>query len=86
MEKCEEDKILSLEHGRKLIENTSLSNLNDEQLQELLESVKVFCEINFEIYLDIISKHKMKEMGDDFDTETVIPTTENNDGNLTNEA
>jgi hypothetical protein len=28
----------------------------------------------------------MKEMDDDFDTETVIPTTENNDGNLMNEA
>jgi hypothetical protein len=86
MEKCEEDKILSLEQGRKLVQNTSLSNLNNEQLQELLEGVKVFCEINFEIYLDIISKHKMKEMDDDFDTETVIPTTENNDGNLMNEA
>lgn len=86
MEKCEEDKILSLEQGRKLIENTSLSNLNDEELQELLENVKVFCEINFEIYLDIISKNKMKEMDDDFDTATVIPTIENNDGNLMNEA
>ncbi len=76
MEDCEDDKILSLEQARKLIENTSLSNLNDEQLQEFLESVKVFCEINFEIYLDILGKSKMEEMDDEFDTETVSPIPE----------
>ncbi len=85
MEDCEEDKILSLEQGRKLIENTSLSNLNDEQLQELLENIKVFCEINYEIYLDILGKRKMEEISDDFDTEILSPITENNGENLTNE-
>jgi hypothetical protein len=78
MEKCEEDKILGLEQGRKLIENTSLSNLNDEQLLELLESVKVFCEINFEIYLNMLRKHKMEEIDNDFNAETVISIDENN--------
>lgn len=66
MYESEENKIMSLELGRKLIEITSLSGLNDEELLELLESIKVFCEINFEMYLDFLRKHKMEEIDEDF--------------------
>jgi hypothetical protein len=86
MYESEENKILSLEQGRKLIGNTSLSGLNDEELQELLESIKVFCEINFEMYLDILHKHKMEEMYEDFDTDNIILLDEDNQENLANAA
>ena len=78
MFESEENKIVSLEQGRKLIENTSLSGLNDEELQELLESIKVFCEINFEMYLDFLRKNKMEEMYEDFDADNVILLNEDN--------
>lgn len=86
MQESDENKIVSLEKGRKLIEITSLSGLNDEQLQELLESIKVFCEINFEMYLDFLHKHKMEEMYEDFDTDNVILLNEDNQENLANAA
>ena len=78
MQESEENKILSLDQGRKLIDNTSLSGLNDDELQELLESIKVFCEINFEMYLDILRKNKMEEMYEDFDADNVILLNEDN--------
>lgn len=86
MQDCEENKILSLDQGRKLIENTSLSGLNDDELQELLESIKVFCEINFEMYLDILRKHQMEEIDEDFATDNVILLDEDNRENLSNAA
>ena len=86
MYESEEKKILSLEQGRILIENTSLSGLNDEALQELLESIKVFCEINFEMYLDFLRKHKMEEIDEDFATDNVILLGEDNQENLANAA
>ena len=86
MQESDENKIVSLEQGRKLIEITSLSGLNDEELQELLESVKVFCEINFEMYLDILRKNKMEEMYEDFDTDNVILLNKDNQENLSNAA
>ncbi len=82
MQENEENKMLSLEQGRKLIENTSLKDLNDDELQELLESIKVFCEINFEMYLDVLRKHKMEEIDEDFKTDNVIPLDENTQENL----
>lgn len=82
MYESEENKIVSLELGRKLIEDTSLSGLNDGELQELLESIKVFCEINFEMYLDVLRKHKMEEIDEDFATDNVILLDENNQENL----
>ena len=86
MQESEEKQTLSLEQGRKLIENTSLSNLNDDELQELLESIKVFCEINFEMYLDILHKHKMEEIDEDFANDNVILLNEDNQENLVNAA
>lgn len=86
MQEGEENKILSLDQGRKLIGITSLSGLNDEELQELLECIKVFCEINFEMYLDFLRKHKMEEMDEDFDADNVILLDEDNQENLANAA
>ena len=82
MQENEETQMLSLEQGRKLIENTLLSNLNDDKLQELLESIKVFCEINFEMYLDVLRQVKMKEIDKDFSDDNVILLNENNQENL----
>lgn len=82
MQENEETQMLSLEQGRKLIENTALSNLNDDELQELLESIKVFCEINFEMYLDVLRQVKMEEIDKDFSDDNVILLNENNQENL----
>jgi hypothetical protein len=82
MQESEETQMLSLEQGRKLIENTSLSNLNDDELQELLESIKVFCEINFEMYLDVLRQVKMEEIDKDFSDDNVVLLNENNQENL----
>lgn len=82
MQENEETQMLSLEQGRKLIENTSLSNLNDDELQELLENIKVFCEINFEMYLDVLRQVKMEEIDKDFSDDNVIFLNENNQENL----
>lgn len=82
MQENEETQMLSLEQGRKLIENTSLSNLNDDELQELLESIKVFCEINFEMYLDVLRQVKMEEIDKDFSDDNIILLNENNQENL----
>lgn len=82
MQENEETQMLSLEQGRKLIENTSLSNLNDDELQELLESIKVFCEINFEMYLDVLRQVKIEEIDKDFSDDNVILLNEKNQENL----
>lgn len=82
MKENEESQMLSLEQGRKLIESTSLSNLNDDELQELLESIKVFCEINFEMYLDFLHQHKMEEFDEDLTADNVILLEEDNQENL----
>jgi hypothetical protein len=82
MQESEENKIVSLEQGRKLIEDTSLSGLNDIEFQELLESIKVFCEINFEMYLDFLHKHKMEKIDEDFATDNIILLEEDNRENL----
>lgn len=82
MQENEETQMLSLEQGRKLIQNTSLSNLNDDELQELLESIKVFCEINFEIYLDVLRQVKMEEIDKDFADDNIILLNENNQNKL----
>ncbi|MCA6436235.1 MAG: hypothetical protein IM600_17865 [Bacteroidetes bacterium] len=82
MQENEENQMLSLEQGRRLIENTSLSNLNDDELQELLESIKVFCEINFEMYLDVLRQVKMEEIDKDFSDDNVVLLNENNQENL----
>ena len=82
MQEKEETQMLSLEQGRKLIENTSLSNLNNDELLELLESIKVFCEINFEMYLDVLRQVKMDEIDKDFSEDNVILLNENNQENL----
>jgi superfamily I DNA and RNA helicase len=86
MQGSDENTIVSVEQGRKLIEITSLSGLNDEELQELLESIKVFCEINFEMYLDFLRKHNMEEIDEDFATDSVILLDEDNQENLVNAA
>ena len=86
MQESEEKQTLSLEQGRKLIENTSLSGLNNEELQELLESIKVYCEINFEMYLDFLHKHKMEEIDENFATDIIILLEEDNRENLANAA
>lgn len=82
MHENEENKILSLEHGRKLIVNTSIANLNDDELLELLESVKVFCEINFEMYLDFLRQQKAEEIDKDFSDDNIILLNENNQNKL----
>lgn len=81
MQENEEKQMLSLEQGRILIENTSLSNLNDDELQELLESIKMFCEINFEMYLDILRQQKVEEIDKDFSEDNVRLLNETNQEN-----
>lgn len=82
MQENEENQMLSLEQGRILIENTSLSNLNDDELQELLESIKTFCEINFEMYLDILRQQKVEEIDKDFSEDNVRLLNEINQENV----
>ncbi|MBA2611370.1 MAG: hypothetical protein H0U95_05310 [Bacteroidetes bacterium] len=60
-----ETKILTLELGRNLLKNTTLSDISDDDLQQILEDIKTFCEINFEIYLDYIHKIKMMQCDKD---------------------
>ena len=86
MKENEETKVLSLEQGRQLIINTSLTHLGNNELQELLESIKVFCEINHEIYLDFVRQQKMKEIDEDYASDNVILINENSDENLSNAA
>lgn len=60
-----ETKNLTLEQGRNLLKDTSLSQISDLELQQVLEDIKLFCEINYEIYLDNICKIKMMQFDDD---------------------
>ncbi|MFN8116797.1 MAG: hypothetical protein U0W65_11835 [Bacteroidia bacterium] len=52
----EEEKIISIDRARELIVGTGLENANDEELAKVLESIKQFCEINFELYLYLSKK------------------------------
>lgn len=52
----EEEKIISIDRARELIVGTELENANDEELAKVLESIKQFCEINFELYLYLSKK------------------------------
>ena len=55
----EESPILSLSEGRELLKNTALANLSDEELQEVLESVKTFCEMCFDHYFNRTEETKI---------------------------
>lgn len=46
----EEEKIVSIERARELLKGTELENARDEDLNLFIESIKQFCEINFELY------------------------------------
>ena len=46
----EEEKIVSIERARELLQGTELENASDEDLNLFIESIKQFCEINFELY------------------------------------
>ena len=52
----EEEKIISIDRVRELIVGTGLENANYEELDKVLESIKQFCEINFELYLYLSKK------------------------------
>jgi hypothetical protein len=46
----EEEKIVSIERARELLLGTEFENASDEDLTMFIESIKQFCEINFELY------------------------------------
>ena len=46
----EEEKIVSLERARELLLGIEFENASDEDLTLFIESIKQFCEINFELY------------------------------------
>lgn len=76
-----ETKNLTLEQGRNLLKDTSLSQISDLELQQVLEDIKLFCEINYEIYLDNICKIKMMQFDDDFKETKIIPLVNNEEEN-----
>lgn len=46
----EEEKIVSVERARELLQGTEFENASDVDLNLFIESIKQFCEINFELY------------------------------------
>ena len=46
----EEEKIVSIERARELLQGTEFENASDVDLNLFIESIKQFCEINFELY------------------------------------
>ena len=46
----EEEKIVSIERAKQLLLGTEFENVSDEDLTLFIESIKQFCEINFELY------------------------------------
>jgi len=64
----EQEKILSLEQGRELLKDTELAHISDEELQEVLQNIKTFCEIAFEMYLD--QKRKKTDSSEEETSET----------------
>jgi hypothetical protein len=58
----EDNRMLTLEQGRELIKNTSLSEITDEELKELLETIKIFCEINFDLHLNNAAQNKILQL------------------------
>ena len=61
----EDSRMLTLEQGRELIKNTSLSEITDEELIELLETIKIFCEINFDLHLNNAAQNKILRLEPD---------------------
>lgn len=61
----EEEKVLSLEQTKELVLGTALEKATDEELLKVIECVKQFCEINFEIYLLHSQKHLTEETEND---------------------
>ncbi len=57
----EEEKIISIDKARELIVGTELEKANDEELAKVLESIKQFCEINFELYLYLMKKQENED-------------------------
>lgn len=60
MKDQEQNKRLTIEQGRSLLQHTSLKNLSDEELDEFLDAIQAFCEINFEIYNDVERYNKLQ--------------------------
>lgn len=83
-----ETKILTLEQGRNLLKETTLSDISDDDLQQILEDIKIFCEINFEIYLDNLHKIKMMQCDTDekLDEAKIIALENKEDKNITKAA
>lgn len=52
----EERPVLSLSEGRELLKNTALANITDEELAEVLDSIREFCEICFDHYFNRVEK------------------------------
>lgn len=46
----EEEKIVSTERARELLQGTEFENASEVELNLFIESIKQFCEINFELY------------------------------------
>ncbi len=57
----EEEKIISIDKARELIAGTELEKANDEELAKVLESIKQFCEINFELYQYLMRKQESED-------------------------
>lgn len=47
----EEEKIVSIERARELLQGTEFENASEVDLNLFIESIKQFCEITFELYL-----------------------------------
>ena len=65
----EEHKIVSLARGRELIQNTSLAHLNDEELLELLHTIRIFCEICYDRYLERRAQNNVIQLHSDSEQE-----------------
>ena len=61
----EEEKIISIDRARELITGTELEKANDEELTKVLESIKQFCEISFELYLYQSRKNDRENIDND---------------------
>lgn len=46
----EEEKIISIERAKELLIGTEFENASDEEVSLFIESIKQFCEINFDLY------------------------------------
>ena len=57
----EEEKIISMARAKELIVGTELGKANDEELTKVLDCIKQFCEINFELYLYEVKKQEAEQ-------------------------